>query len=149
MDDIEKLVGCKPYGFVYNIVAENGREYIGQKQLTSTRTKKASKRQLEKLGKSHFRRKKSKVKGEWVYYESVTKESNWLGYTGSNAELNNDIKKNGVNVTKYILAFAVDKTSLTYLEVKHIICTGALEDPRFYNDNVLGKFYKKRITKAL
>lgn len=142
--DIEEIIGYIPYGFVYNIVANNGREYIGQKQLCTVRSKVAGKRALAKKGKSAFRRRKNKKTGNWIYYEEIVKESNWKDYTGSNSKLNEDIK-NGINYTKYILRFVKDKGSMLYEETKEIICTGALEDERFYNDHVLGKFYKRNI----
>lgn len=144
LEQIEKLLGYKPYGFIYNIVAQNGREYIGQKQLCSTRSKVIGKRQLLKEGKSAFRRKKNKKTGEWKYYQEVTKESDWKNYCGSNKQLKQDIK-NGASITKYILRFVKEKSMMHYEETKEILCSNALEEERFYNDNALGRFYKKNI----
>lgn len=144
IEQIEKILGYKPYGFIYNIVAENGREYIGQKQLYSIRSKTISKRQLQKEGKSGFRRKKNKKTGEWKYYQEIIKESDWKTYYGSNKQLKQDIK-NGANITKYIIKFVKEKSMMYYEETKEIFCSNALEEKRFYNDNALGRFYKKNI----
>lgn len=142
--DIEDIEGYKPFGFIYNIVADNGREYIGMKQLVNTRRKRVSDKKVSQLGKSAFKRTKDKKSGQMKYYENISTESNWLNYTGSNKELNNDIK-NGANITKYILKFVDRKAMMIYEETKEILCTGALENDRFYNDNALGRFYKKNI----
>lgn len=144
LNQIEKILGYKPYGFIYNIVVEGGREYIGQKQLSSTRSKVIGKRQLLKEGKSAFRRKKNKKTGEWKYYQEVVKESDWKNYLGSNKDLKQDVK-NGATFTKYILRFVKDKSMMHYEETKEILCSNALEEPRFYNDNALGRFFKKNI----
>lgn len=146
LEQIEEILGYQPYGFLYNIVAENGKEYIGQKQLCSTRSKIVGKRQLQKEGKSNFRKRRNKKTKEWTYYEEVVKESNWKEYVGSNEELKKDIAK-GAKYTKYILKFVKKKSMMLYEETKAILCTGALEDERFYNGHVLNKFFKRNIMK--
>lgn len=136
------------FGFVYNIVCSNGKEYIGQKRLFTERSKVASQKQVRQKGKSYFRRKtikSGKKKGEIKYYETIRKESNWVSYTGSSKKLTEDIKKNGVTFTKYILCFCKDKTMLNYQETKHILCTGAMEEEKFYNDYTQIKVFKKNI----
>lgn len=144
LDQIEELMGFRPYGFIYNIVVEGGKEYIGQKQLYSTRSKIIGKRQLVKEGKSAFRRKRNKKTGEWKYYQEVVRESNWADYCGSNKYLKKDIE-NGATFTKYILKFVKEKSMMHYEETKEILCSNALEEERFYNDNALGRFFKKNI----
>lgn len=144
LEQIEKLLGYKPYGFIYNIVVDGGKEYIGQKQLCTTRSKVVGKRQLAKEGKSAFRRKKDKKNDGWKYYQEITKESDWKSYMGSNKKLKQDVK-NGANYTKYIVRFVKDKSMMHYEETKEILCSNALEEDRFYNDNALGRFFKKNI----
>lgn len=137
------------YGFIYNIVSESGREYIGSKVLKHSVNRIVGKRELLKKGKKAFRKRKSKTgkkKGEWIYYEDLNKESDWVTYTGSSDELNKDIK-NGVEVTKYILEFVEKKGHLLYRETKNIMCTNALEEEKFYNQHAIKKFYKKNIMK--
>lgn len=136
------------YGYIYCLVVKDtGKEYIGSKIFFTTRSKKASNKKVKQLGKSFFRRKKNtkgKNKGEMTYYEVVKKESNWVLYNGSNKQLLEDIK-NGAEVTKYILEVVNSKAMLLYKETKHILCTGALEEDKFYNAHALGRFYKKNI----
>jgi len=136
------------FGFVYNIVGTNGKEYIGQKRLFTERSKVASQKQVSLKGKSFFRRKtikSGKKKGQIQYYETARKESNWVAYSGSSKKLTEDIKKNGVLFTKYILCFCEDKTILNYMEHKNILCTGAMEEEKFYNDYTQIKVFKKNI----
>lgn len=131
------------YGFVYNIVCSNGMEYIGQKRLASKTKKYLSDRAVKQRGKEglSFVIKKNKRK----YYEWVIKETNWLTYTGSSKKLTEDIKKNGITFTKYILQFCSDKTMLNYTEHKNIMCTSAMEETKFYNDYTQIKVFKKNI----
>ena len=137
---------------IYNITCSNGKEYIGQKKLFNKTSKKVSNRRLKEKGKKWFRRKKAtkgKLKGEWYYYETIVKESNWVNYTGSSDTLNNDIKNNGVNITKYILEFCKDSTEANYKEHKQIMCTSAMEEDKFYNDYTQIKCFKKHIMKRV
>lgn len=131
------------YGFVYNIVCSNGMEYIGQKQLASKTKNFISDRAVKQRGTEglFFVIIKNKRK----YYEWKVKETNWLIYTGSSKRLNEDIKKNGVTFTKYILEFCKDKTMLNYSEHKNIMCTSAMEEIKFYNDYTQIKVFKKNI----
>ena len=120
-------------GFAYLITNRTtGKIYVGRKNLTSTRKKHYGKKKLASL-------KDKRLKT----YEMVTKESNWKVYTGSNKELNADIKR-GDEIDRTILQFAYNKIELTYLEVKYQCIHGVLECES-YNDNILGKFYRKNI----
>lgn len=142
LNDIPKELR-NSYGFVYNIVCSNGMEYIGQKRLASKTKKFLSDRAVKQRGKEGlaFVIRKNKRK----YYEWSIKETNWLTYTGSSKKLNEDIRKNGVTFTKYILDFCSDKTLLNYLEHKNIMCTSAMEEEKFYNDHTQIKVFKKNI----
>ena len=124
-------------GFIYLIENLTKKElnkepylYIGKKSMISERTKKLGKRAIANLTD---KRSSKKVK-------TIT-ESNWREYNGSNKELLEDIKSGNL-VNKYILEFCFSKTQLTYLETKHLFCSNVLEDARYYNSNILGKFYK-------
>ncbi len=70
----------------------------------------------------------------------VVKESNWLTYTGSNKELNQDIK-DGDKIEKMIIDIAFDSRKLTYLETKHQFKNDVLESNNYYNTNILGRFF--------
>jgi len=116
-------------GFVYKITnLVDNRIYIGKKILFTSTRKKISKR------------KKAELKTRKVY-EIVVKESNWLTYTGSSIDLNNDIEKLGKDKFKFeILEFACTKKYMTYCEVKYQFKHLVLEN-NSYNGNILGKLF--------
>lgn len=122
-------------GFIYKIVnIETGKFYIGRKSLYSNIKKNLTKTELaEMLGPG--RKPKSKI---------VTKESNWQDYWGSNKMLLDDIKKDGVeNYRRGILKICYSKKQMTYWEI-HYQCTNeVLTSDKSYNDNILGKFYRR------
>lgn len=136
------------YGFIYEIVGENGKRYIGMKSIWQKNNRIIGKRELEKIDdkrKIRKRRVKSgKKKGDWVYYEERKKETDWLEYTGSSDTLNEDINK-GLKYDKYILEFIDKKGKMLYRETKAIICSGALESDNYYNRHVLSKFFTNNI----
>ena len=109
-------------GFVYIIENKDTYEYyIGKKSLYGKITKKPLKGT-----------KKKRVE---------LRESKWLDYQSSNKEV-----QQWTNVERKILTFAFTKTGLTYFEAKAIFCFAALEDNKSLNGNILGKFYKDKIT---
>jgi hypothetical protein len=137
--------GC--IGFIYKVCDEDGKCYIGQKSLFSTRRTKTSKNNYEKLKADghevkRTKNKKNSNKGAvvWDYRKVVTKESNWKSYQGSNI-----IVKKLKIVDKEIIDFAFSKKQLTYLELKWMFHYNVLESSDFYNDNILGKFYGRDI----
>jgi hypothetical protein len=140
----------KAFGFIYCIVLNHGGksyEYYGRKNFFSTRTKRASNKQLKEKGKSAFRRKKQKKgknSGEWYYYESVRTEMKWKDYNSSSKEVLEKIK-NGAQFTKYIVQIVQEECMMNYFEAKHQFCSGVLESEKFLNGNILGRFHKKNI----
>lgn len=124
-------------GFVYlikNVTKEHLDKqpylYIGKKSTISERTKKLGKRAIANL---KDKRSSKKIK--------VVSQSDWEKYNGSNKDLLMDIS-NGDIIEKIIIEFCYSKTQLTYLETKHLFCNDVLEDDKYYNSNILGKFYK-------
>lgn len=98
-------------GFVYiihNITKD--KLYIGKKLFTKSKT---------------YQKNKKKKR--------IRVSSNWIDYTGSNKELNEDIK-NGDEYKKYILVLGKTKGWCTYWETKAIFDCNALTDPKYYND---------------
>ena len=70
--------------------------------------------------------------------------SGWQSYWGSSKELLADIKILGEDkFERLITNFAKTKKQLTYYELKAQILCDALFDDKSYNDNILGKFFKK------
>ena len=123
------------FGFIYQIVnLETYQFYIGKKFLYHNKKKKLTKKELaEQSGPG--RRPTTKV---------VQEESDWKTYWGSCKELHADIKRIGIdNFERQVLYFAKDKKELTYYEIKYQILEDVLLTPLSYNDNILGKFYKR------
>lgn len=138
------------FGFIYCIVLSykgNSYEYYGRKNFFSVRSKVASKKAIKEKGKSYFRRrkqKKGKKAGEWIYYEEVRKEMNWQDYNSSSKEVLKMIE-DGAIYTKYIVELVEKESMMTYCEAKHQFCSGVLEEEKFLNRNILGRFHKKNI----
>lgn len=123
-------------GFIYMVTDENGKNYIGKKSLFSKRKRKFGKKEIEALTD-----KRSK---KWEYVE---KETDWLTYTGSCKPLNDAIKK-GLKIRKEILHFCYNKKEMSYYETKEQICQGVIEhNEMFWNENILGKYFSKDISK--
>ena len=119
------------FGFVYEITnIDNGKRYIGKKQVISVTKKKFGKRKLAEITDKRVKR-----------YEMITKEANWYDYIGSSEKLLEDVKK-GDRINKVIVEFAFSKAHLTYLETKYQFIEGVIESEDWYNDSILGKFFR-------
>jgi len=138
IEDINKFAP-NAFGFVYLLTVCDKRSlqplyfYIGKKNLYSTTSKTATKKQLLEFPKSYFRRKKMKD-GNLKYYLKNTNESNWKEYYSSNDFIKNNL--NNYKINREILIFADSDSELSWLEAKEIICQDALQDKRFLNNNV-------------
>ena len=104
-----------PYGFIYIITNNsNGRMYVGKKQI------------LTKL-------KRKPLKGKINRRISI-KETDWKTYTGSSKELNEDIKKFGIeNFSFEILKFCENKSQMAYFEAKEQFDREVLIKEEYYN----------------
>ncbi len=125
------------YGFIYKITRiEDGKFYIGRKNLYSERTKALTKKELaEHTGKG---KKPTKKK--------VIAESDWKDYYGSEASLKAEVKQLGKGAFKReVLHLCTHKKQMTYQELRHQILQGCLESDNCFNGNILGKFWKKDI----
>lgn len=121
IEDMPK--GC--CGFIYNIINKTkDKFYIGRKQLINNY-------------------KLPPLKGKGKRKRKIKKET-WLQYTGSNLELNNDIK-NGDIIEKNILIYCYSKKQMTYYEVKYQYIMGCLEVENCYNQQIMGKIWRKDI----
>lgn len=112
-----------PYvGFVYIIYnLDNNRKYIGKKLFTRAATYQKNKRK---------RRKRV--------------QSDWITYTGSNKQLNEDIAA-GATIQREILHLCKSKGWCSYLETEEIFKHKALLDPVYYNDWVSAKIRRKHL----
>jgi len=124
------------FGFIYIVThTPSGKSYIGKKSLFHNVKKKLTKKELaEQTGPG--RKSTTKV---------VAKESDWKTYYGSAKPILELIKEGKQEeFTREILQFVPNKKLLTYYECKYLFINGVLENPdKYFNDNVLGKFYSK------
>jgi hypothetical protein len=124
------------FGFVYKITnLTNSKFYIGKKYFYHTSNVKLGKKELAALPVTRGRKSTTK---------QVIKESDWRSYWGSSKELQQDVKELGAEMFEcVILKLCRDKKELTYYEL-HYQCTNeCLLSYNSYNDNILGKFFRK------
>lgn len=124
------------FGFVYKITnLTNSKFYIGKKYFYHTSNVKLGKKELAALPVTRGRKSTTK---------QVIKESDWKSYWGSSKELQQDVKELGAEMFEcIILKLCKDKKELTYYEL-HYQCTNeCLLSYNSYNDNILGKFFRK------
>ena len=124
-------------GFVYRIDhLPSNKSYIGKKFLVFTRKQKLGKKELKLFEGQKGRPPKFKI---------VSKESDWKTYWSSNKQLLELVKNEPEeNFKRTILHFATSKKELTYFETKYQFLYEVLEKPNeFFNDNILGKFFRK------
>ena len=116
------------FGFIYEITNKlTNKKYIGKKQMI-------------------FKRRKKLRKGK-VNRQIVVKESDWKSYTGSNNDLNADIKIHGKESFEFkILRFCKGKWELSYFEIAEQISREVLLRDDYYNGIIncrLGRLKKK------
>jgi hypothetical protein len=122
-DDINSF-----FGFVYRITnLQTGKQYIGRKYFVQKRKPRS--------GKSKRR---------------VTSESDWKKYYGSSPELKADVKQFGrENFKREILSLHESLGKVNYEETKQLFLNNVLQEtledgtPKFYNSNILGRYYRK------
>ena len=124
------------YGFIYQGThIPSGFSYIGKKSLHHNVKKKLTKKQLaEQTGR-----------GRKPTTEVIQKESDWKTYYGSAKPILELLKQGRQDeFERIILQLVLSKKLLTYYECKYLFVKGVLEEPeKWYNDNILGKFYRK------
>ena len=54
-----------------------------------------------------------------------------------------DLPEGAFGFTREIIHIAYHRKELTYLECKYQFSLGVLEDKKYLNDNILGKFFDK------
>ena len=108
------------FGFVYRITnLQSDRAYIGRKYFWQYR---------KPRGKS--RRVKS--------------ESDWKKYYGSSDELNQERKRIGNDAfRREILYLCTTKGRTNYEETRQLFLHNVLSEDRYYNSNILGRYYRK------
>lgn len=129
------------FGFIYEIELKDGRKYIGSKQFLVDGKRKVGKREVEKRGKSAFRKYKYKgkdknKKGTWIYYEEGLMESNWKTYLGSNKEMKTEIKPSDVKKKTILRLCFKGKSELKYMEAQELFNHKVLEKKEYLNGNI-------------
>lgn len=122
-------------GFVYRIIhTPSKKEYIGKKFLVFTQKRKLAKKDLKLYEGQPGRKPKFKI---------VSKESDWKTYWSSNKEIKKLLETEPKsNFERQILHLCRSKKELTYFETKYQFLYEVLEKPnKYFNDNILGKFY--------
>lgn len=148
VDSLDKI----PKGvehFVYLITDENGRKYVGKKQIETIRNVEVSKsvynrlkKEGHKVKRTKNKTKSTKTKTVWRFKKTIVNKESWISYTGSSIPLNKEIKK-GLKYTKEILYFCRTKKQATYYELKEQFCRGVIENDLYWNENILNKFFRK------
>jgi hypothetical protein len=127
------------YGFIYKITnLETNKFYIGKKSFIHNKKKKLTKKEIaEQTGPG--RRSSTKI-------EQV--DSGWRKYWGSSKDLLADVKLLGEDkFEREIIKFCPTKKQLTYYELFYQISYSVLFTDS-YNDNILGKFFRKDFVTA-
>jgi len=130
---------CNAVGFVYKVTnTTNDKFYVGKKILRNVLTKKLTKKEIDVWVKPGRIPKKRKE----------TKESNWTDYYGSSKLVIEDIKLLGKDTFKReILRICTTKKQMSYWETYYQMVLKVLEVDS-YNENVLGKFYRRDVSPA-
>ena len=119
-------------GFIYILHFSNGKKYIGRKQLYSFTKRNFGKKELLLITD---KRKKT--------YEITKKEAKWQTYEGSQKDIK-DLIKNGVSIVKKeIIKICFTAKQMTYYETQALFAYGVIEGDDYYNDNILGKFFRR------
>ena len=125
------------FGFIYKIThIPSGKSYIGKKVLYHNKKVKLTKKELAMY---------EGVAGRRASYKMVITESDWKKYWGSNKTLLELKKTEPIeNFKREILIMCPTKKLLTYYETQTLFVYRVLEEPDLYfNDNILGKFFRK------
>jgi len=122
------------FGFIYiTIHLPTGKKYLGKKSLFHNHKKKLTKKELaEQTGP-----------GRKPTHKRVLAESDWKKYFGSEDFIKEKIKEGlEFEFSREIIDIAYNKKHLTYLECKYQFEKGVLENDKWLNSNILGKFFK-------
>jgi hypothetical protein len=129
------------YGFIYKTTHKiSGKSYIGKKVLYHNKKIKLGKKELA-LQSGPGRKPSTKT---------ITKESDWKTYYGSEVEIKKLLSENKHNeFERVILQLVNNKKLLTYFETKYQFIYEVLEHPdQWYNHNILGKFFSKDLLES-
>lgn len=123
------------HGYVYMTVFENlGMSYIGKKSFFHNIKRKIGKKERALI----------EGKGRKPLTEKMQKDSGWKEYYGSEAEVIKLSKTEPKDkIKRYVLHLCKTKKELSYYETKELFNHDVLSSDKFFNGNILGKFYRK------
>lgn len=132
------------HGFIYKIVhIPTGRFYIGKKSLTSTRTKKLGKRELQQIKEE---RKANGISGRTPSKKVVKSVSDWQNYYSSNIWIKDEVKGGKAEeFHREILQFCHSKKNLSYWETWWQFHYDVLRNEASINDNISGRWFRKDV----
>ena len=124
------------FGYIYIVThTPSGVSYLGKKWLYNNVKRKLTKKELAEMPITRGRR---------VITEVVKKESDWKTYFGSEERIKKLIKEGKQDeFTREIIHLVPNKKLLTYYECKYQFTFGVLESDKWFNTNILGKFFHK------
>lgn len=125
-------------GFVYVLTYESGMKYIGRKYIHSVVTLPIRKNGDKRTG---LRGYISSVIKPRKKQEVVTKESDWVDYSGS-SDL---VPLTDMIIHKEILHVCSDKNCISYLEEKELFNRDAVIDPMYYNKSIQRRHFDNAI----
>lgn len=126
----EECIGNTNSGFIYVLKFSNGKQYIGKKNFYVRHTAKRLTTNNKRAGHISWTLDRKR--------EHFHTESNWKDYLGSGK----NYKKSDV-IEKYIIRTCQTKKQLCYYEAFELFANRVLLNDTFYNDNILGKFYRR------
>jgi hypothetical protein len=120
------------YGYVYMTThIPTGKQYVGKKAFKHTLNKKLNKKELAAIPVTRGKRPSNK---------KVINESDWKTYYGSSEQVKSLPKE---ELKRYVLKLCKTSKQLTYWETKLLFQYNVLEDDNYFNNNILGTFYRK------
>jgi hypothetical protein len=125
------------YGFVYKLHLAGGLFYVGKKNCLKKTTLPALKSGLTRPGAERIGKNKD---GKRVYFDIVTKASDWREYESSSDDISDHII-----IYKEILEFLPTKRSLTYKEEWWQFNLNILEDDSYINKQIGNRYYRNKL----
>jgi len=141
IDNIDKIPEGV-IGYTYKILRiDDGKFYIGKKNLYSERNIKLGKRELAEQAEL-------KKPGRARLKKKVVKESDWMSYYGSNTDLKKSVKELGESAfTREIIDLCYSKKQLSFCEVEQQFKYNVLRHENCWNNNILSRFFRKDLIK--
>lgn len=129
----------KHFGIVYLIEYENGKKYIGKKNLYTVKNQIA--RKDGKPRANHYRFYNKNYKGKRTRYEETRSLSNWKTYNGSSK-----LTKGFKIASKTIIKVCELEIDLTFHETYYLMVNRVLFDDTYMNQCIGRHYFSGRLT---